>query len=136
MSGFAWQRGAEPSRWLAGLHVGGPALRDCSSALVRPRWLRNSACGLKHARHPLAKGKGQTWAGLRACDAHTGAPPATDSALVAPLEACQGPAAVACHQRGAKGWADCRPGALWGLRSTASRWARAARIVDKLAGVV
>ena len=49
------------------------------------------------------QGKGQTWAGLRACDAHTGAPPATDSALVAPLVACQGPAAVARHQRGAKG---------------------------------
>ena len=103
LSVLAGERGAAPSRWLAGLHVGGPALRDCSSALVRPRWLRNSPCGLRHARHPLAKGKGQTWAGLRACDAHTGAPPATDSALVAPLVPRHGRGLVARHQAGRKG---------------------------------
>ena len=54
----------------------------------------------------------------------------------APLVPRHGRGLVARHKRGAKGWGDGRPGALWGLRSGASRWARAARIVDKLAGVV
>ena len=38
--------------------------------LVRGRWLRNSPCGLKHARHPLATGQGQTRPALRASDAN------------------------------------------------------------------
>jgi hypothetical protein len=57
--------------WLARcVIVGGPALRDCSTVLVQVRWLRNSAFGLKHARHPLACSKGQTCPSLRACDAN------------------------------------------------------------------
>ncbi len=58
--------------------------------LVLGRWLRNSPCGLKHARHPLACGQGQTRPSLRACDANKAPSQTPPQPFSASLAACPG----------------------------------------------
>ena len=58
--------------------------------LVQGRWLRNSPCGLKHARHPLACGQGQTRPSLRACDANKAPSQIPPQPFSASLAACPG----------------------------------------------
>ena len=127
---FGGERGAEPSRWLAGLHVGGPALRDCSPALCPAQVAAQLALRAQTCSPSPCQRQGANL-GRPACLRRPHRRPASHRlGSGRPTGATPRSRARGTPPSGApKGWAECRPGALWRLRSTASRWARAARIV-------